>query len=187
MSVLLRVLLILCVMSSCVKTGTDSGEDNASAADAGSVQTRREAVLVRGNYWISGVPGFGVNGFAALTGDYRLLFPREELAGNDQSGRETEFSVFLTDEPLFFSREWQAKPGIGNFQAYQRGGEEGFLVAILPEDSPWTVVILFPHGIPELAENAMNQFFRAWTSRLSYFISLAKHTSEISLPAAVEF
>ena len=147
-----------------------------------------EMLLIRGNYWVNGIPGFGVNGFSALSGDYRYR------AGEvpDEGGREEVFSVYLTREPLFFPSEWQSRQGTGGIQVFQRRGEEGFLAAALLDDgmgSTWFAVFWFKQGLQAsgFGEEDFNRMLRIWAGRVIYFVSLSKSPRDISLPAAVEF
>jgi hypothetical protein len=139
-----------------------------------------EAVLVRGNNWVHGIPGFGVNGFAALSGDYRF------------EGPSSGFTVYVTRELLYFSEDWRLRPGMGNIELFQRSGEEEDFTALILDDSQgsfWTVVFLFPPGLAGtgLDAEAFNRLLRAWTARLSYFLFFSASPQDISLPGAVEF
>jgi hypothetical protein len=140
-----------------------------------------EMVLIRGNYWVSGIPGFGVNSFSALAGEYRL-----------KSGADADFSVYLTREPIYFSAEWQIRPGTGDISVHQRTGETGYLAAAMLDDSPgssWVAVLFFPKGLEGagISGDAFNRMFRVLTGRILYFISLSRSPRELSLPAALEF
>ena len=151
-----------------------------------------EVVLVRGNYWVNGISGFGINGFSALTGEYRIRgFPAQPAEGG-------VFTVFVTREPLFFSGEWQNRPvptgtaGTRNISVLQRSGEEGFFAATEVADgrgTTWIAVLWFRTGLEGagISGDVFNRIFRVWTSRLSYFLSLARMPGEISLPAVLEF
>ena len=141
--------------------------------------TGEEVVLIRGNHWVTGIPGFGINGFSALAGEYRF----------QNTG---DFSVYLTREPLYFSAEWQTRPGTGDISVVQRQSEEGYFAATVLDDgreTAWIAVFLFPRGLEGagIGGSVFNRMLRVWTSRLSYFISLAKTARDVSLPAAVEF
>lgn len=151
------------------------------------VETTRRVVLSRGNQWVNGIPGFGVNVFAALAGEYRLS-PR--AAGGTGSGGAGDFSLYLTTESLFFTGEWQPWPQ--NDRILWRDDEGAFLAAMAIEDSrggpSWIAVFEFSHGLEEagLDANAFNQVIRIWTSKFIYFLSLSKIIEDVSLPAVVE-
>jgi hypothetical protein len=164
-------------------TGVSPTADASPAAPAGLVAARespREAVLVRGNNWVRGIPGFGVNGFPALSGDYRL------------QGPAPDFTVYVTMEQLYLTDDWHARPGMGNVEVFQRSGEEGDFAAVLVEDGRgilWTAVFLFPERSDRagLGEDAFNRLLRVWSARLSYFLFLSASPDHVSLPGAVEF
>jgi hypothetical protein len=174
--------------------------DPASPAEAAPVEAppaeaapkpagERVAVLVRGNGWVSGISGFGDNAFPALSGEYRLEgaeFP--ETAGSAKAGRAV-FSVRTSRAPLFFSGEWQSRPGAG--AVFQRFQGEDLLAATVLEDNqgPWIVVFEFPGGIAEsgLGDTGFNRLVGAWSSRFLYFLSFIKTQGDVSLPAVVAF
>ena len=140
--------------------------------------TAEEMVLIRGNYWVNGIPGFGTNSFSALSGVYRI--------------GESEFSVYLTKEALYFSGVWQRRPGFGDVSVFQRQGKEGFLVATPLDDNrgnTWFAVFLFTAGLERagFSDDAFNRMLRLWTSRASYFLSLFGTSTDPSLPAVLEF
>ena len=151
-----------------------------------SESVNRAAVMVRGNNWVSGVPGPETNVFSALTGDYRL-----EGVVSGQNSAEEAFSVYVTGALLYYSDEWRSTTA-GNIPLSERAGEDGLIVTGVLEDSSstfWTVIFHFPRGLEGcgLDPGSFNQMFSAWTSRLLYYISQANTTGEISLPAVVEF
>ena len=193
----LSAFFLIC-LSSCEKSGDvfENGEnpteENSAAVPValpGSVTADRELVLIRGNYWVTGIAGFGANSFLALAGEYRLQ-AAGILRPEPPSG-EGDFSVCLTMEPLYFSGEWQVRPGTGNISALQREGEEGFLVAAVVHDSrgtSWIAVFRFKQGLEGIGINGdlFNRILQNWVSRVSYFLSLSKTQGDISLPAALE-
>jgi len=166
----------------------------SGAANNVSPQAVREVILIRGNYWVSGISGFGNNSFAALSGVYRF----DDTSTQTTAG-EREFAVYLTMEPLYFSGEWQKRPGTGTIPAVQRAEGEEFLVAAAPDEggvapassagASWTAVFRFPRGLEDagFSDTGFNQMLRVWIGRFSYFLSLSNTTGEISLPAVVEF
>ena len=148
-------------------------------------ETARRIILLRGNNWITGIAGFGHNGFSALSGDYRL-------EGQAAGGNNRDFTVYVTKENLYFSDYWQPRSGTGNLPVFQSTGKDGFFAAAMLEDShgaPWAAVFHFPAGLDGagLSDVVFNQLLRAWTGRFLYFLSLSKNLSELSLPAALDF
>jgi hypothetical protein len=152
-----------------------AGTDPEAAAPQPAVP--REAVLTRGNGWVTGIPGFGSNAFPALSGEYSL--------------GAAVFSVYASREPIFFSDTWQRRPGTGTAAVFQRLVGNTFLAAAVLEagPDPWTVVFEFPGGIADtgLEDAAFNRLIGAWSSRFLYFVSLVKTPGDVSLPAAVGF
>ena len=159
-----------------------------------------EVVMIRGNYWVSGIAGFGSNGFSALVGEYRLqaagAISQVRLLANERARflpGEGDFTVYATREPLFFSGEWQARPGIGGGSpVLQRMGEEGFLAAAAVNDgsgASWTAIFRFKQGLEGagISGDEFNRMLRNWTSRLFYFLSHTRTSRDISLPAVLVF
>ena len=177
-----RVFSLLLLVSSLLCSGTTAFSQTLAAAG-------REAVLIRGNYWVSGIAGFGANGFSAIAGEYRL-----QTAGNGENGAkpEEDFAVYVTKEALYFSGDWQTRPGMGNIPVFQRTGEEGFLAAAVVNDSrgdSWIAVFRFKRGLEGagISGDIFNRMLQVWTNRLAYFISSARTPGDVSLPAALEF
>jgi hypothetical protein len=177
----LFLLLLVFIFSSCAP-----GEKAATGIEAPAGQTPgpllRSAVLIRGNYWVNGVLGFGENSFSALIGEYRL---------RDISGDGGVFSLYLTGAPLYFSEEWAASFA-GNLQARSRSGEDGFFAALDLDDglgTIWTAVFHFPLGVEAsgLSADDLRVLLRAWADEFLYFLSLTRKATDLSLPAAVEF
>ena len=172
--------VLSCEKAAGIPEESETSTTEISADASATREPPREMILVRGNYWVHGIPGFGVNGFRALSGDYHLsdYFP--------------EFAVYVTLEPLFFPDEWHARPGMRSLEVLQRADEEGELAAVTLEDSRgllWTAVFRFP---PELQgtgfdAEACDRMLMAWTARFSYFLFLSASPDDISLPGAVEF
>lgn len=189
---LLLALPLLLAAFSCNKTG--DGPENAAiqaaetapAAQGPSAQgpsaQGRAAIMIRGNNWVSGVPGLGTNVFSALAGDYRLEGPN---AGG------SHFSAYATGTLLYLSDEWKG-PEAGSSALYRKAGDEGEIITSVLEDSHgnlWTVIFVFPRGLEGcgLDTRSFNMLFGAWTNRLLYYISQAAAIEEISLPAVVDF
>ena len=186
------VSLLLCIgggvfpQTSAKVSATAAANVPATVPAKASATAGREVVLVRGNYWISGIAGFGANGFSALAGEYRFQ------AAGEKGNPEGDFSVYVTREALYFSGEWQVRPGTGNIPVVQRTGEEGYLVAAAVDDGhgiSWTAVFRFKRGLEGsgISGDLFNRMLQVWTSRLSYFLSNSRTAGDISLPAVLEF
>jgi hypothetical protein len=176
-------------------------------AAAAGAQTQR-AVLVRGNEWRAGIPGFGNNIFSSLFGEYRVETssgengPLREQAASTESGASASsqpapqpgaaFFVRVSGETLLFDRGiWQSRPGPS--PALQRE-ESGSLLVAIPfsggaDLGSWTILFQFPSepGHAGLNETSADSLMNAWVRRFRYFLSLVKNASDISLPAVVEF
>lgn len=189
---LLLPLAILFMLSACKQsdentiktTGNSAAESTVRTAQEDTRQQGREVILIRGNEWVNGIPGFEVNSFYALTGEYRL-----RTAG---AGGGKEFTVYLSKEPIYFSEEWEMRRGMGTMQAVQRSANEGFMAAVTVDDGKgvlWTAVFLFPLGLDGslFNDDSFNQMLRVWLNRFLYFLSLARTTGDLSIPAVVEF
>jgi hypothetical protein len=155
----------------------------------------RSAVLIKGNTWGSGIPGFGSNVFSALSGEYRLDSKSAPDAG-DSPAKEV-FSVRVSTDPLVFSRDfWQHRPlprGSALGDAMQREEEDGSFLVGFPFNGgnnmgTWTVLFQFPRESAfALTDAGINRLIAAWIGRFRYFLSLIKTSSDISLPAVVNF
>jgi hypothetical protein len=165
-----------------------------------SAQDVRRAVLNRGNGWVKGVPGFGVNAFDALYGDYRLDPPDPAApAAGDPSGGETPgFSVWVTRAPLYLDGEiWRNRPGIsGSGARWRVAGERSFFAAALGSGGEGlTAVFEFPAvsdgrggaEVPALPGDLVNRIVSNWVIRFNYFYALIKTPGDMSLPAVVAF
>jgi hypothetical protein len=150
----------------------------------------RRAILTRGNSWVAGLPGFSANAFAALYGEYRLEFPGEAVSGGIGPG---DFYVWLSKEPVYLPTDiWEARTGITGYTGWQRAEGDSFLVASEVEGGTnrdtWTVLFQFPQTIGAvLSSGEMNLLIRTWLSRFRYFLSLANISTDISMPAVVNF
>jgi hypothetical protein len=156
------------------------------------------AVLVRGNAWVSGLPGIGENAFPCFFGDYRITgadAPANTAASPDTNVSANAgaplFSVYICRESLHFSeRLWQTRPGFPGRGAVQRR-EGGSLFVCFPSDSGlssgdgWTVMFRFPSE--GFDGPALDRFAAVWLERFRYFFSLARGISDISFPAVVNF
>ncbi|MDR1288114.1 MAG: hypothetical protein LBK08_10935 [Treponema sp.] len=151
------------------------------------------AVLVRGNAWVSGLPGIGENAFPCFFGDYRIA--GAAASANTAASADTNvsanggaplFSVYICREALVFSeRLWQMRPGFPGRGAVQRR-EDGSLFVCFPSESGfWTVMFRFPSE--GFDGPALDRFAAVWLERFRYFFSLAKGISDISFPAVVNF
>ena len=194
----LMLLLLSCAKAGPENTGNPSAPEAAARAPDRSepAKTTRGIVLVRGNYWAHGVPGFGTNGFLALTGEYRLLDFTSPGAGQEtgteENAAEKEFSVYLTREALYFSDEWQNRAVTGQGQVLQYDSEEGFHVAAILEDgrgTSWIAVFRFKNGLEAagFSGDSFDRMLRLWAGRFLNFLSTSKSSNDLSLPAVVEF
>jgi hypothetical protein len=169
-----RVLFFLCLFA-------------GFTAMAAGAQERR-AVLVRGNTWVTGIPGFGNNAFPAISGAYRLEF--SAAAGEEG---EPVVSVWLCREPLRFAEDaWQPWSGSGLSVVQRREGEAQLLGVSLSGGNNlgiWTAVFQFPRGIEAagLTGEAANALTGKWVDRVLYFLFLIKNPADVSLPAAFAF
>lgn len=188
---LIFVLIMVLAQSSCEKT-IDNYENNPALTAGATLslvreprrQSGGEAILLRGNNWVFGIPGFEDNSFSAITGEYRLQAPG--------TGAECLFSIHLTAEFLHFSTEWLPRRGIDNMRVLEQSTGDNLIISIIMDDGRgllWTAIFNFPSNIAgrTLSDAALNQFLRAWSNRFLYFLSLARTRGDISIPAVVEF
>jgi hypothetical protein len=143
----------------------------------------RSALLVRGNAWITGLPGIEENAFPCFFGNYRL-------DGLDSG--PAVFSVYICRETVLFDgRIWLSREGLPG-PAVQRADGEVLFIGLSPVSSGnpasaggWTFLFRFSENKP--GDEAINRLIDAWTARFRYFFSLVKSISDVSLPAVVNF
>jgi hypothetical protein len=156
---------------------------------AAGAQTQR-AVLIRGNEWRTGIPGFGINVFSSLFGEYRIETSSAE--GGPPGEQAGVFFVRVSGEALLFDQGlWQSRPEPSS--ALQRE-ESGSLLVAIPfpggaDLGSWTILFQFPADLRQtgLDQTSANSFMNAWVRRFRYFLLLIKTASDISLPAVVDF
>jgi hypothetical protein len=136
-------------------------------------------ILEKGNAWTIGVPGFGENALPALSGVYRVVTP-------DETADAGLFTVWLCREPLYYD-DWDIRAGIWpeDFRVLEKYGRDGLLVAA-PFSEIWTGIFSFP-GDSELSPNDVDRIIGIYRSRFLYFLTLARSSSDISLPARADF
>jgi hypothetical protein len=143
----------------------------------------RSALLIRGNTWITGLPGIEENAFSCFYGDYRL-------AGLD-SGTAV-FSVYICREPLLFDGQiWQSRAGLTGRAVQRSDGEDLFIGLPVETGLPlgagggWTILFRFSGDKP--GDETINRLVGEWAAKFRYFFSLVKTISDVSLPAVVNF
>jgi hypothetical protein len=149
-------------------------------------QAQRRAILLRGNEWVRGVPGFGENAFPAIFGAYRLDDPDREMVTSYSSAEEAAFSVWVCHEALFFDDNWQLLPDIGGYPARRYLKDDNLFLAISFDSRigrPWDAVFIFARDIPD--NSWLNQFIEAWIIRFLHF--LTETDEQLSLPAIVSY
>jgi hypothetical protein len=152
---------------------------------AAAYAQNNQALLARGNEWQRGIPGFGINVFSALFGEYRL-----ESAGTGTPGGV--FAVRVSGESLLFTQSpWQARAGIDS--ARERVEQDSLVVAVPFSGGEhlgsWTILFQFPADLNSLGLDnvSANRLMNAWIARFRYFLALIKTSSDLSLPALVKF
>jgi hypothetical protein len=167
----------------------------------------RGAILIRGNEWLTGLPGFPANAFAALYGEYRIEFPGDALpAGSGFEGTDTgeprmaalsfieappDFYVWLSKENLYLPQDlWETRADIAGYTVRQRNEGDSLLAALAidggTDRDSWTLLFQLPRPAG-LSPAETDLLIRTWTSRFRYFLSLAATPADVSLPAVVNF
>ena len=155
----------------------------------------QRAVMVRGNQWITENPGFGSEEITALFGEYQIEFAPSKAAQNEAARDEAArlFYVRASANPRLLSASgWLPRTG----SAYLQRQEAGYLFVGLPFDGgtnfgTWTIIFQFP--LPEETGTGfwdaatINRLVGVWISRFRYFLSRVKISSDMSLPAVVDF
>jgi hypothetical protein len=136
----------------------------------------RRMILEKGNFWVTGIPGFGENALPALSGVYGIV----PLDGTASAG----FSVWLCRETLYYN-DWVPRAGAEDFRALEKPGRNSLLVAV-PLNETWTGIFSFPDA-QDLSRNDIDRIIGIYRSRALYFLALANSSSDISLPAQADF
>ena len=156
----------------------------------GLFSQNRRAVMVQGNKWLVEAPFLGGNETAVLFGEYRI----ENRSGTDEN--EGVFYVKVSGNPLLLSgKSWQARPGTPGLQQLVDGTSLyiGHVFAGGHLLGSWTIIFQFYGadldglGTNRLDAVTINRLISIWTDRFKYFLSLVKFTSDMSLPAVVDF
>ncbi|MDR2767257.1 MAG: hypothetical protein LBB82_02900 [Treponema sp.] len=152
----------------CSREEAAGGNDAAENTDLPAAAGGRRLVLERGNVWIMGIPGFGVNAIPALAGEYSA-----------EGGRR--FRVWLTREVLYFDSAWTPWPDLVETLSRETSGGT---LAVRPLNGVWTVVFLFG-GDFNTEEQA--GIMRLCGPRLTRFVSRSNRMSDTSFPAIIEY
>jgi hypothetical protein len=163
---------------------------------------RPQAILFRQEA-VYGLPGFGDNSFPAMYGAYYLETPEAPLPEEEAAGapaaegnaggppaftRPPDFSLWVSPMDMYYEAGlWTALPSINNLEAREQASEGQRLIALTLERSGglWTVVFGFSGGPGALDPREQGRIIAAWTARFSYFLSLRRVESDVSLPAVL--
>jgi hypothetical protein len=191
--------IVLCVFClSCGRDGTESSitEDSVPSEDSTALESRtvpamsvedairlpegsqgRRIILERGNIWTTGLPGFGENALPALSGTYSIVTP----GGTADTAL---FTVWLCRETLYYDN-WDIRAPSEDFRVLEKQGGDSLLIAA-PFNESWTGIFSFP-GVSDLSQNDIDRIIGIYRSRFLYFFTLAHSSSDISLPAQMDF
>jgi hypothetical protein len=136
-------------------------------------------ILERGNVWTTGLPGFGENALPALSGTYSITTP-------DETADTALFTVWLCREALYYD-DWDTRAGTWSedFRVLEKQSRDSLLVAASFNES-WTGIFSFP-GVLDLSQNDIDRIIGIYRSRFLYFLTLTHSSSDISLPAQMDF
>jgi hypothetical protein len=137
----------------------------------------RRMILESGNFWTTGIPGFGENALPALSGMYRIA----PAASPDEM-----FTVWVCRETLYYD-DWDIRAGASfeDFRVMEKYGRDGLLVAV-PFNEIWTGVFGFP-GDSNFSQNDIDRIIGIYRSRFLYFFAMTYNGIDISLPAQADF
>jgi hypothetical protein len=192
--------IVLCVF--CLSCGRDAVKspvtgDSVPPTDSAALESRtvpamsvedairlpegregRRIILEKGNVWTNGIPGFGENALPALSGTYSVTTPGGTVG--------SLFAVWLCRETLYYD-DWDIRTGIWSedFRVMEKYGRDGLLVAV-PFSEIWTGIFSFP-GDSELSQSDIDRIIGIYRSRFLYFLTLARSSSDVSLPAQADF
>ncbi|MDR2048632.1 MAG: hypothetical protein LBP69_04185 [Treponema sp.] len=139
----------------------------------------RRMILEKGNVWTTGLPGFGENALPALSGTYSIAAP-------GGTADMALFTVWLCRETLYYD-DWDMRAGVWSedFRVLEKQGRDSLLVAA-PFNESWTGIFSFPSD-SDLSRNDIDRIIGIYRSRFLYFLTLARSSSDISLPAQADF
>ncbi len=151
-------------------------------------------ILNKGNKLVYGLPGFGENAIRAITGEYKIELP-ENTAGQTEKTSPLVITAWLTSEFMFISPElWSPRVSLQTYHAMERRDDQGLhIISGLPNtvagQEKWTILFSIPGETINagITDAYTDRIIRAWTSRLSYYISISQTDIQVSLPAVVTF
>ena len=126
-------------------------------------------ILVNGNYWTAGIPGFGENALSAFIGEYRI------------PGITETIKIWLTKEFIYYA-DWSNRSSITRVPVREKMGYEGLIVSATVNDS-WTAVMQFPLG-SGLSRQDEDRIIMDLVSQFSGF---SGQSQNISLPAIINY
>jgi len=158
-------------------TGTDSEkiEENTITAlipepkPAEETSIAAQMVLESGNYWTTGVPGFGENALSAFMGEYRV------------AGKTGMVKVWLTMEFVYYEG-WTNRDSITEMTVLEKMGNEG-RIAASALNAYWTAVLWFPSEM-DLTEEEENTII---VSLIKKFGGFTGQSQNVSLPPLITF
>jgi hypothetical protein len=142
-----------------------SGEEALPDDPAEAVDINSQLVLERGNYWTTGIPGFGENALQAFSGEYRI------------PGSDALVRIWLTRELLYYEG-WTGRPSM---DTVRQKTESGGTVAVTVLDTIWTAILLLPPGFAVEEEDRIISSFQTRLPRFS------NKPQNVSLPAFISF
>ncbi|MDR2072490.1 MAG: hypothetical protein LBP60_03550 [Spirochaetaceae bacterium] len=123
-------------------------------------------ILERGNFWTTGIPGFGENALSAFSGEYRI------------PGKTELLKVWLCREFLYYDGWITGTNGV-----LLKTVSAGLAAAMPAKDGIWTAIVFLP---PTLSPEEQTRFLGACMSKFSDFPG-SGGSWNLSLPAIINF
>lgn len=173
-----RLFVVLALaLSSCGRMAPAAPPAAPASADRPVPQALKpgRAVLLEGSSRVNGVPGFGRNAFAALSGVY--LYQRD-------SGQPVSIAVYYTTVPLLVSPPWKAAacPAMpAGYESYSSPSAASGTTLWLLAGAGFSLIVVMP---AEVADPC--RFLAVFAERFSFFRRYAERPEDISFPAILE-
>ena len=153
----------------------------------------RQAIMVKGNAWISEKLSFDDGTLTTFYGEYRIDIPNNESIENQYF-----FTVRVCGESSVLAADkWQPRAqagGLGGISLFQRQENSSLWIAYRffggTSLGTWVIIFNFPqiNGlVPGLDDSGVNSLINVWTERFRYFFALIRLLSDMSLPAVINF
>ncbi len=151
-------------------------------------------ILMKGNNLHYGIPCFGENAIPAILGEYKLEMPEDAIKQSDADS-PLLINSWLTSEFIYLSPErWKERTSLERFHAMEMIDDEDLYIVLrfpdtITDQAKWSILFCIPKETIDagITDVMINRMIQNWTLKLSYYISISRNESQISLPAVIAF